>query len=45
MKVTFDLDKPLYDKVVKNGRKNERSMGAEIRFQLKKCYEKDRIQE
>jgi len=39
MKVTFDLEKSLYDIVIKNGKKNERFMGAEIRFQLKKCYE------
>jgi len=39
MKVCFDLDKFLYDMIVKSGKENERSVGAEIRFQLKKCYE------
>jgi len=42
MKVSFDLEKSLYDKVVKNGKENERSVGAEIRFQLKKCYEEEK---
>jgi len=38
MKISFDLDQNLYDKITKNGR----SDSGEIRFQLKKCYNEDK---
>ena len=39
MKLSFDLDPSLYDKIAKNAKDNGRSESGEIRFQLKKCYE------
>jgi len=38
VKVSFDLEKTLHDLVLKNGKKNGRSVSAEIRFQLKIVY-------
>lgn len=40
MKLSFDIDKSLYNMIIKNGKKNGRSLAAEIRFQLTKIYEK-----
>ncbi len=39
MKLSFDLDEILYEKITKNAKENGRSDSGEIRFQLKKCYE------
>jgi len=39
VKLSFDLDESLYNMISENGKKNERSVGAEIRFQLKMDYE------
>jgi len=40
MKISFDIEKPLYNMIIKNGKSNGRSLAAEIRFQLTKVYEK-----
>ena len=45
MKVSFDLPKSLYDKIVKEGGKEGRLVATEIRFQLEKCYDDDGVQE
>jgi len=38
MKISVDIEKSLHDTIIKNGKKNGRSMSAEIRFQLMKIY-------
>ena len=38
MKVSFDISQELYDEIIKNGKKNGRSMAGEIRFQLTDLY-------
>lgn len=40
MKISFDIEKSLYSKIIKNGESNGRSLAPEIRFQLTKIYEK-----
>jgi len=42
MKISFDLDKDLYDKITKNAKENGRSDSAEIRFQLTKFYKENK---
>jgi len=42
MKLSFDLDQSLYDKITKSAKKNGRSDSGEIRFQLKKFYKEDK---
>jgi len=42
MKLSFDLDQSLYNKLAKNARENGRSDSAEIRFQLKQIYKENK---
>ena len=42
MKLSFDLDKTLYDKITKSAKENGRSDSGEIRFQLKKFYKENK---
>jgi len=35
MKISMDIDDSLYEKIVKNAKINERSVGAEVRYHLK----------
>jgi len=39
MKLSFDVDDILYEKIKKNGKANGRGIATEARFQLKKFYE------
>jgi len=38
MKISFDLDDSLYNKITHSAEANGRNDSAEIRFQLKKIY-------
>lgn len=38
MKMSFDLDSTLHSSIEKSAEKNERSVSAEVRFQLNKSY-------
>ena len=38
MKMSFDLDDSLYNKITQSAKDNGRNDSAEIRFQLKKIY-------
>ena len=40
MKVSLDISTLLYDKALKNGIDNGRSLAGEIRFQLEQFYKK-----
>ena len=42
MKISFDLDKNLYDKIAEGAKENGRSESGEIRFQLKKSYKENK---
>jgi len=39
MKLIFDVDNTLYEKIKKNGKLNGRAVATEARFQLQKIYE------
>jgi len=39
MKLVFDVDDILYEKIKKNGKLNGRAAATEARFQLEKIYE------
>lgn len=39
MKLSFDIDDILYEKIKKNGKANGRAAATEARFQLEKVYE------
>jgi len=39
MKLSFDIDDRLYEKIKKNGKANGRAIAPEVRFQLEKFYE------
>jgi len=39
MKLAFDIDDILYEKIKKNGKANGRAVATEVRFQLEKLYE------
>jgi len=39
MKLSFDIDNILYEKIKKNGKANGRGIATEARFQLKMVYE------
>jgi len=38
MKLSFDIDDLLYNMIANNGKKNGRSIAAEVRFQLDIIY-------
>lgn len=38
MKLSFDIDDILYEKIKKNGKANGRGVATEARFQLEKIY-------
>jgi len=38
MKLSFDIDESLYKKITSAGKANQRSIAAEIRFQLIQIY-------
>ena len=42
MKLSFDLDRKLYDKITQSAKKNGRSDAGEIRFQLQKIYKENK---
>lgn len=42
MKISFDINESLYKKTKSGGKDNGRSVSAEIRFQLTKCYEESK---
>jgi len=39
MKLSFDIDRILYEKIKKNGKANGRAIATEARHQLEKIYE------
>jgi len=39
MKLSFDIDNILYEKIKKNGKANGRPVATEVRFQLIRIYE------